>query len=155
MFNESTPELRERLKASGLEEAVLNPTQCLIQKLTQVDRMFRDLALNPAALALQNYLMAGQTRLSSVNCVVKWQGDFGYGPQLGLHADQGATPTPWGPVAHTANSTWCLTDYTLAGGIRSELVGCDFGCRWRNRADEILHKRVVVSDVGRATVTRR
>ena len=106
-----------------MEEAVLNPTQFLIQKLTQVDRLFRDLALNPASLALQNYLMAGQTRLSSVNCFVKWQGDFGYGPQLGLHADQGATPTSWGPVAHTANSTWCLTDYTLDGGALAYIPG--------------------------------
>ena len=102
---------------------MLNPTQFLIQKLTQLDRIFRDLALNPASLALQNYLMAGQTRLSSANCFVKWQGDFGYGPQLGLHADQGATPTPWGAVAHTANSTWCLTDYTLAGGALAYVPG--------------------------------
>ena len=43
-----TPEARELLKARGMEEAVLNPTQFLIQKLTQVDRLFRDLALNPA-----------------------------------------------------------------------------------------------------------
>ena len=46
-----TPETRELLKASGMEEAVLSPTQFLIHKLTQVDRIFRDLALNPAALA--------------------------------------------------------------------------------------------------------
>jgi len=120
---ELTPEIREALKARGMEEAVLNPTQFLIQKLTQVDRIFRDLALNPASLALQNFMMAGQTRLSSVNCFVKWQGDFGYGPGLGLHADQGRTPTPWGPVAHTANSTWCLTEYTLAGGALAYVPG--------------------------------
>ena len=120
---ELTPEIREALKARGMEEAVLNPTQFLIQKLTQVDRIFRDLALNPASLALQNFMMGGQTRLSSVNCFVKWQGDFGYGPGLGLHADQGRTPTPWGPVAHTANSTWCLTEYTLAGGALAYVPG--------------------------------
>ena len=120
---ELTPEIRETLKARGMEEAVLNPTQFLIQKLTQVDRIFRDLALNPASLALQNFMMAGATRLSSVNCFVKWQGDFGYGPGLGLHADQGRTPTPWGPVAHTANSTWCLTEYTLAGGALAYVPG--------------------------------
>ena len=120
---EIPPDIRKLIEAAGLLEAVRNPTQFLIQKLTQLDRLFRDLALNPAALALQNYLMAGQTRLSSVNCFVKWKGDFGYGPQLGLHADQGATPTPWGAVAHTANSTWCLTDYTLAGGALAYVPG--------------------------------
>jgi len=118
-----TPEELEALRAMKLEDAIKNPSQFLFQRLTQVDRLFRDLALNPASMALQNYMMAGQTRLSSVNCFVKWQGDFGYGPGLGLHADQGATPTPWGAVAHTANSTWCLTDYTLDGGALAYIPG--------------------------------
>ncbi len=113
----------EQIKKMGLEDAVSKPTQFLIQKLTQVDRLFRDLVLNPVSLALQNQMMGGQTRLSSVNCFVKWQGDFGYGPTLGLHADQAATPTPWGEVAHSANSTWCLTDYSLAGGALAYVPG--------------------------------
>ena len=91
--------------------------------LTQQHRLFRDLALNPASLALQNFMMAGQTRLSSVNCFVKWKGDFGYGPKLGLHADLGGVPTPWGAVAHTANSTWCLTEYTREGGALAWVPG--------------------------------
>ena len=117
---ELTPEQQERLLLlrKGNER-----TQFLIQKLTQQHRLFRDLALNPASLALQNFMMAGQTRLSSVNCFVKWKGDFGYGPKLGLHADQGAIPTPWGAVAHTANSTWCLTEYTLEGGALAWVPG--------------------------------
>ena len=113
----------KQLKASNMADAILKPTQFLIQKLTHEHRIFRDLALNPASVALQNFIMAGQTRLSSVNCFVKWQGDFGYGPTLGLHADQGATPTPWGAVAHSANSTWCLTDYTLDGGALAYIPG--------------------------------
>ena len=96
---ELTPKQLER----GLDADELNrgKPQFIIQKLTQQHRLFRDLALNPASLALQNFMMAGQTRLSSVNCFVKWKGDFGYGPSLGLHADQGHIPTPWGAVAHT------------------------------------------------------
>ena len=117
------PEAIERLKAMNILDAILNPTQFLIQKLTQVDRIFRDLVLNPASMALQNYLMAGRTRLSSANCFVKWKGDFGYGPGLGLHADQAEVPRPWGAVAHTANSTWCLTDYTHAGGALAYIPG--------------------------------
>ena len=109
---ESNPESKLRIRRK---------TQFL--KLTQQHRLFRDLALNPASLALQNFMMAGQTRLSSVNCFVKWKGDFGYGPSLGLHADQGHIPTPWGAVAHTANSTWCLTEYTLEGGALAWVPG--------------------------------
>ncbi len=121
---ELTPRQLERIKARGLDADELNrPTQFLIQKLTQQHRLFRDLALNPASLALQNFMMAGKTRLSSVNCFVKWKGDFGYGPRLGLHADQGEIPTPWGAVAHTANSTWCLTDYTREGGALAWVPG--------------------------------
>ena len=118
---ELTPKQLER----GLDADELNRrrTQFLIQKLTQQHRLFRDLALNPASLALQNFMMAGRTRLSSVNCFVKWKGDFGYGPALGLHADQGQVPTPWGAVAHTANSTWCLTEYTLEGGALAWVPG--------------------------------
>ena len=132
---EFTPKQLERIEALGRDADELNlrrsrrgrrkhpKTQFLIQKLTQQHRLFRDLALNPASLALQNFMMAGQTRLSSVNCIVKWKGDFGYGPSLGLHADQGEIPTPWGAVAHTANSTWCLTEYTLEGGALAWVPG--------------------------------
>ena len=118
---ELTPKQLER----GLDADELNRrrTQFLIQKLTQQHRLFRDLALNPASLALQNFMMAGRTRLSSVNCFVKWKGDFGYGPRLGLHADQVEIPTPWGAVAHTGNSTWCLTEYTREGGALAWVPG--------------------------------
>ena len=120
---EFTPKQLERIKARGLDADEAKQAHFLIQKLTQQHRLFRDLALNPASLALQNFMMAGQTRLSSANCFVKWKGDFGYGPKLGLHADQGAIPTPWGAVAHTANSTWCLTEYTLEGGALAWVPG--------------------------------
>ena len=120
---EFTPKQLERIKARGLDADEAKQAHFLIQKLTQQHRLFRDLALNPVSLALQNFMMAGKTRLSSVNCFVKWKGDFGYGPKLGLHADQGAIPTPWGAVAHTANSTWCLTEYTLEGGALAWVPG--------------------------------
>lgn len=105
------------------------PTQMLIQQLLQLDRCFRDLALNPVCDALIDYLMgrgiggAKARRLSSTNSFVKWQGDFGYGPTLGLHVDQGATPLPWGRTALTANATWCLTEYTKEGGALAYVPG--------------------------------
>ncbi len=76
--------------------------ELVIQKLTQQHRLFRDVALNPASLALQNFMMAGQTRLSSVNSFVKWKADLG---GKSLHVDQSPIPTPWGAVAHNGNST--------------------------------------------------
>ena len=114
-----TPEQRERLEAMGVDPDEAKP-QFIIQKLTQQHRLFRDLALNPASLALQNFMMAGQTRLSSANCFVKWKGDWGV---QALHVDQGGVPTPWGAVALNGNSTWCLTDYTREGGALAWFPG--------------------------------
>ena len=106
------------------------PTQALIQQLLQLDRCLRDLFVNPAVDALIDHLVGRgpggkdrMRRLSSTNSFVKWQGEFGYGPNLGLHCDQGANPLPWGSRALTANATWCLTDYTLEDGALAYVPG--------------------------------
>lgn len=106
------------------------PTQALIQQLLQLDRCFRDLFVNPAVDALIDHLVgrapggAGRMRrLSSTNSFVKWPGEYGYGPNLGLHCDQGLNPLPWGSRALTANATWCLTDYTLEDGALAYVPG--------------------------------
>ena len=114
-------------------------SQMLIQQTLKLDRSLRDLAVNPVVDALIDHLMGRGAvrgggnatldakvkarRLSSSNSFVKWQGDFGYGPTLGLHCDQGASPLPWGPVALTANATWCLTDYTKDDGALAYVPG--------------------------------
>lgn len=117
-----------RLRPEG--EDIPPPSQMLIQQLLQLDRCFRDLFVNPVVDALIDHLMGrapvtGQPmrRLSSTNSFVKWQGDFGYGPNLGLHCDQGANPLPWGSRALTANATWCLTEYTHEGGALAYVPG--------------------------------
>jgi hypothetical protein len=93
------------------------PSQFLIQQLGRLHRAFRDLAINPVAVALIGHMIGREEmRFSSHNTFVKWQGEYGYGSNLGLHADQGQTPRPWGATARTANTNWCLTDYTLEGG---------------------------------------
>jgi len=92
------------------------PSQFLIQQLGRLHRAFRDLALNRVAVALIGHMIGEDMRFSSHNTFVKWQGDYGYGANLGLHADQGRLPRPWGGTAMTANTNWCLTDYTLEGG---------------------------------------
>ncbi len=109
-------------------------TQMIIQQILQLDRSIRDLAVNPVVDALIDHLMGPSDflgaaaggkarRLSSSNSFVKWQGDYGYGPGLALHCDQGRNPLPWGRTALTANATWCLTDYTLEGGALAYVPG--------------------------------
>ncbi len=115
------PDRKLRKEDSNVPE----PSQMLIQQLLQLDRCFRDLIVNPVVDALVGHLFGSvrARRLSSTNAFVKWQGDFGYGEQLGLHCDQGANPLPWGSTALSANATWCLTDYTLEGGALAYVPG--------------------------------
>ena len=109
---------------ASLAEDPSKITQFLIQQLCTEERMFRDLAINPVALSLIRHLIGAKvTRFSSHNSFVKWCGDYGYGPSLGLHADQSAVPLPWGRTALTANTNWCLTDYTLEGGAFAYVPG--------------------------------
>jgi hypothetical protein len=92
------------------------PSQFQLMQLCTYDRAFRDLAVNPAAIALMRHMIGPHsTRFSSHNCFVKWSGE-GYGDSLGLHCDQAAVPYPWGEVALNANCNWALTDYTLENG---------------------------------------
>ena len=98
-------------RMSGVE-----PSQFQLMQLCTFDRAFRDLAVNPAAVALMRYMIGRHaTRFSSHNCFVKWAGD-GYGDSLGLHCDQDGVPQPWGRVALNANCNWCLTEYSPDSG---------------------------------------
>lgn len=115
------------------KNAPAEPTQMLIQQLLQLDRCFRDLAVNPVVDALIDHMMGPVSsimpvlgkarRLSSTNSFVKWQGDYGYGKQLGLHCDQAASPLPWGTTSRTANATWCLTNYSKKDGALAYVPG--------------------------------
>lgn len=117
-------ELEFPSNATGIGDGQGPPNQFLIYQLASAHRMFRDLALNPVALALIRYMIGHRaTRFSSHNAFVKWQGEHGYGENLGLHADQTAVPLPWGRDALTANTNWCLTDYTLDGGCFAYVPG--------------------------------
>jgi ectoine hydroxylase-related dioxygenase (phytanoyl-CoA dioxygenase family) len=100
------------------------PTQFMLHQLTSYHRVFCDLAINPVSVALARHLIGARaTRFSSQTSFVKWQGEFGYGPRLGLHADQTAMPLPWGRMAYTANTNLCLTDYTKDGGAFAYVPG--------------------------------
>ena len=109
---------------SAVDKENRKPGQFLIQQLARHHRLFRDLAVNPAAVALIRHMVGDDaTRFSSHNSFVKWQDDFGYGPTLGLHCDQTQMPRPWGRAALTANTNWCLTDYTKEGGSFAYVPG--------------------------------
>ncbi|MEE2782181.1 MAG: phytanoyl-CoA dioxygenase family protein [Pseudomonadota bacterium] len=111
------------------KENAPDPTQALLQQLLRFDRCFRDLAVNPIVDALVDQMMGparqgGRARrLSSANSFIKWDGEFGYGPSLGLHCDQGSNPLPWGSTALNANATWTLTEYTKEGGALAYVPG--------------------------------
>ena len=99
------------------------PSQFQLMQLCTFGRAFRDLAVNPVAVALMRSMIGPtMTRFSSHNCFVKWAGD-GYGESLGLHCDQAGIPLPWGRNALNANCNWVLTDYTLANGAFAVVPG--------------------------------
>ena len=123
------PEKKEGLASLRPTDAP-PPSQMLIQQLLQLNRSLRDLFLNPVVDALIDHLIGRapitgtkNRRFSSTNSFVKWQGEYGYGPNLGLHCDQGANPLPWGSRALTANATWCLTEYTHEDGALAYVPG--------------------------------
>ena len=125
---DSGPAVPLRMDTNGRDSRIADDqsriSQFLIQRLASQHRMFRDLAINPTAVALMRHMIGRRaTRFSSHNSFVKWQGDYGYGPSLGMHADQMAVPLPWGQTALTANTNWCLTDYTLEGGALAYVPG--------------------------------
>lgn len=113
------------------------PTQATVVQLLKMDRYFRDLVVNPVADALIDHLigptdpppgLAGAKkerarRLSSSTGLYKWQGEFGYGDDLGLHVDQAYMVKPWGRTATKANATFLLTDYTKEGGALAYIPG--------------------------------
>ena len=101
----------------------VKPAQFQLMQLCTFDRAFRDLAINPVAVALMEYLIQPEsTRFSSHNCFVKWKGE-GYGNSLGLHCDQGGVPLPWGRISLNANTNWCLTEYTMENGPLAVVPG--------------------------------
>ena len=87
--------------------------QFLVHRIAHIDRGFRDLAVNP----VQTVLIRHGARFSSFNCFVKWPGEFGMGPNLGLHQDQGGVPVQ-STQAVNANATWNLTKYRQTAVLR-------------------------------------
>ncbi len=134
------------IKAAG---AIGEVTQFQLQSLASRARVFRDLVVNPAALALVQHTMGAQPRLSSANAFIKWRGEFGYGTNLGLHSDQVAIPRPWGATAFNANATWCLTEYSKADGALAFVPGSH---REHGSPPADAHLRAVAAEAPRGSL---
>lgn len=143
-------------RASFADKNAPDPTQALLQQLLKFDRCFRDLAVNPVVDTLVKYMMglsvSGKParRLSSANSFIKWRGDFGYGPALGLHCDQQSNPLPWGEQALTANATWILTDYSKESGALAYVPGSHKANRLPKLPEDAAH--AVAAEAPRGSV---
>ena len=118
-------------------------TQFLLQSLASRDRVFRDIIINPVALALVEHTMQVKPYLSSSNAFIKWHGEFGYGNNLGLHADQTVVPQPWGTRAFNTNTNWCLTEYTKDDGALAYIPGSH---RYQGRPPAGAHKKAIAAE---------
>jgi hypothetical protein len=123
----------------GMEDNQPKPTQTTVGQLIKLDRSIRDLAVNPVANALIDYIVGPEgnnapqepgepppkaRRLSNGGTAfIKWQGEYGYGANLGLHCDQNGSAMPWGRNSLACNAMWCLTEYSKEGGALCYVPG--------------------------------
>ena len=125
--------------ADAVKQDQPKQTQTTLGQLIKLDRSLRDLAVNRVANALIDYIVGPEgnnapqeqgelppkaRRLSNGgSAFVKWQGDYGYGPNLGLHCDQNGSAMPWGRNSLACNGMWTLTEYSREGGALCYVPG--------------------------------
>lgn len=123
----------------GMEDDQPQPTQTTLGQLIKLDRSLRDLVVNPVANALIDYIVGPEgnnapqdpdkappkaRRLSNGGTsFIKWQGEYGYGPNLGLHCDQNGSAHPWGRTSLACNAMWTFTEYSKEGGALCYVPG--------------------------------
>lgn len=80
---------------SAVDKDNRKPGQFLIQQLGRHHRLFRDLAINPTAVALMRHMIGDDAvRFSSHNSFVKWQDDFATDPHSACTATRHRCPGP-------------------------------------------------------------
>lgn len=76
------------------------------------DKIFQDAVLNPAVLAMADYMLGRNCILKNCLSLLKGPG----GPDLNIHCDNGRMTSPFPPHDLTCNFTWALTDYSIENG---------------------------------------
>jgi ectoine hydroxylase-related dioxygenase (phytanoyl-CoA dioxygenase family) len=82
-----------------------------VWNLPSRDPAFLDLVEHPLALTVVREVLGWPALLSNISANITGPG----GGEMGLHADQGYMPEPWGRV-QGVNIAWCLDDFTEANG---------------------------------------
>jgi hypothetical protein len=101
-----------RRKGSGGENELYEIGGLTVPYLLLEDPLFQEAALNPACLAIIDYLIGKSATITASLAILKSRGE----KDLPLHIDQVITPPPLAHVHQFCNVTWALTDYTRANG---------------------------------------
>lgn len=84
------------------------------------DEVFEEILMEPAPLALIDYLLGESSILSSMGCHFKGPG----GVPLPLHSDNGnGMPAPFPPYSQVANVNYALTPYSEEAGALAMVPG--------------------------------
>ena len=113
--------------AGHYETFPIRSDQYLLYYLLFEDEVFEEWLENPVLAAVVDYMLRGQTQLSSMVSFVKWRdasaepGD----PATGLHSDSPGSPEGLLPFSHSlvCNVALCLTDYTREDGCIAMVPG--------------------------------
>ena len=113
--------------AGRYETYPIQSDRYLLYYLLFEDEVFEEWLENPALCAMIDYVMRGQTQLSSMVSFVKWRdrnakpGD----PATGLHSDSPGSPEGLLPLSHSlvCNAALCLTEYTREDGCIAMVPG--------------------------------
>jgi ectoine hydroxylase-related dioxygenase (phytanoyl-CoA dioxygenase family) len=82
-----------------------------VWNLPSRDPVFLDLVEHPLALTFVREVLGWPALLSNISANITGPG----GGEMGLHADQGYMPEPWGRI-QGINVAWCLDDFTEDNG---------------------------------------
>ncbi len=113
--------------AGHYETFPIRSDQYLLYYLLFEDEVFEEWLENPALGAVVDYMLRGQTQLSSMVSFVKWRDENAEpgDPATGLHSDSPGSPEGLLPFSHSlvCNVALCLTDYMREDGCIAMVPG--------------------------------
>ncbi len=93
------------------------PTGKTVFRMVERGRVFEEVAMHPALLALMTSVLGHGLTISTFTAMIRPQGT----PRLPLHSDNQFMPAPFVEWQHGATAVWYLEDVTAEGGA-SRLV---------------------------------